>query len=404
MSVSLYIHIPFCVSKCAYCDFFSKTDLSSIDLYVDALVNEIKFRLKNSDQKIKTIYIGGGTPSLLTIQQLLKIQNAIESVCNLESDLEFTIEVNPDDIDEDYLDKLKKSKINRISCGIQSMSNKVLEFSNRRSRKQQNLTALSLLQNTWNKNFSIDLICGLPKETEKSFIQGLRKILSFNPNHISMYSLTVEDETPLGNLINKGKIEYDYDFSDALWLKSKEILENAGYFQYEVSNFAKQGFESKHNLTYWNHQTYFGVGSGATGTIYFDGGEGFRYTNTTDIFKYIKFWNNQKTIYNFNDFNLFNKQSYNFEFLKEIQDEEFIDLETSKIEYFMMGLRKISGINSCEYFDIFGSNISPVIIETFEKWQKKGLCKISKSNENVNYTLGKTGIIYLNKFLTEIIN
>lgn len=404
MSVSLYIHIPFCVSKCAYCDFFSKTDLSSIDLYVDSLVNEIKFRLKNSDQKIKTIYIGGGTPSLLTIQQLLKIQNAIESVCNFESDLEFTIEVNPDDIDEDYIDKLKKSKINRISCGIQSMSNKVLEFSNRRSRKEQNLTALSLLQNTWNKNFSIDLICGLPEETEQSFLQGLRKILSFNPNHISMYSLTVEDETPLGNLINKGKIEYDYDFSDALWLKSKEILENAGYFQYEVSNFAKPGFESKHNLTYWNHQTYVGVGSGATGTIYFDGGEGFRYTNTTDIFKYIKFWNNQKTIYNFNDFNLFNKQSYNFEFLKEIQEEEFIDLETSKIEYFMMGLRKISGINSCEYFDVFGSNISPLIIETFEKWQKKGLCKISKLNENVNYTLGKTGIIYLNKFLTEIIN
>lgn len=388
MSVSLYIHIPFCVSKCAYCDFFSKTDLSSIDLYVDALVNEIKFRLKKSDQKIKTIYIGGGTPSLLNIQQILKIQNAIESVCNFEFDLEFTIEVNPDDIDEDYLLKLKDSRINRISCGIQSMSNKVLEFSNRRSRKQQNLTVLSLLQNTWNKNFSIDLICGLPEETEQSFLQGLRKILSFNPNHISMYSLTVEDETPLGNLINKGKIEYDYDFSDALWLKSKEILENAGYFQYEVSNFAKPGFESKHNLTYWNHQTYVGVGSGATGTIYFDGGEGFRYTNTTDIFKYIKFWNNQKTIYNF----------------KEIQDEEFIDLETSKIEYFMMGLRKISGINSCEYFDIFGSNISPLIIETFEKWQKKGLCKISKSNENVNYTLGKTGIIYLNKFLTEIIN
>ncbi len=401
MSVSLYIHIPFCVSKCAYCDFFSKTDLSSIDLYVDSLVNEIKFRLKNSDQKIKTIYIGGGTPSLLTIQQLLKIQNAIESVCNFESDLEFTIEVNPDDIDEDYIDKLKKSKINRISCGIQSMSNKVLEFSNRRSRKEQNLTALSLLQNTWNKNFSIDLICGLPEETEQSFLQGLRKILSFNPNHISMYSLTVEDETPLGNLINKGKIEYDYDFSDALWLKSKEILENAGYFQYEVSNFAKPGFESKHNLTYWNHQTYVGVGSGATGTIYFDGGEGFRYTNTTDIFKYIKFWNNQKTIYNFNDFD---KRNSNLKFLKDIQDEEFIDLETSKIEYFMMGLRKISGINSCEYFDIFGSNISPLIIETFEKWQKKGLCKISKLNENVNYTLGKTGIIYLNKFLTEIIN
>lgn len=401
MSVSLYIHIPFCVSKCAYCDFFSKTDLSSIDLYVDALVNEIKFRLKNSDQKIKTIYIGGGTPSLLNIQQILKIQNAIESVCNFESDLEFTIEVNPDDIDEDYLLKLKDSRINRISCGIQSMSNKVLEFSNRRSRKQQNLTALSLLQNTWNKNFSIDLICGLPEETEQSFLQGLRKILSFNPNHISMYSLTVEDETPLGNLINKGKIEYDYDFSDALWLKSKEILENAGYFQYEVSNFAKQGFESKHNLTYWNHQTYVGVGSGATGTIYFDGGEGFRYTNTTDIFKYIKFWNNQKTIYNFNDFD---KRNSNLKFLKDIQEEEFIDLETSKIEYFMMGLRKISGINSCEYFDIFGSNISPLIIETFEKWQKKGLCKISKSNENVNYTLGKTGIIYLNKFLTEIIN
>ena len=289
MSISLYIHIPFCVSKCSYCDFFSKTNLSFIDDYVDSLLNEIKFRLDHSDKKIKSIYIGGGTPSLLKIDHLLKIQNKIENFCELTSDYEFTIEVNPDDLTESYIEQLKNTKINRISCGIQSMSDSVLEFANRRSRYKENVNALYLLSNVWENNFSIDLICGLPKETENSFFEGLDKIISYNPNHISMYSLTVEDETPLGKMINNGNIEYDFDFSDSLWLKAKKLLEEKGYFQYEVSNFSKEGFESKHNLAYWNHQAYIGVGSGATGTLYFSNGEGYRYTNTNDILKYISF-------------------------------------------------------------------------------------------------------------------
>ena len=278
-NTALYIHIPFCLSRCKYCDFFSQTEVSQtlLDAYISALCNEIKFRKdKLSIKTLKTIYIGGGTPSLLSISNIKNLFSFLKTIFPLNNEMEITIEVNPEDINEQLLQSYKDNGINRLSCGIQSMNDRALQFACRRASASENRRVLNLLSEKWGKNLSLDLICGLPCETQESFMAGLQEIISFNPNHISMYSLTIEDETPFGRMLNSGKLKYDFEFADELWLKGKNFLEKKGYHQYEVSNFAKKGFESRHNLFYWNHKDYIGCGSGASGSIYDDDGRGLR--------------------------------------------------------------------------------------------------------------------------------
>ena len=277
--------------------------------------------------------------------------------------------MNPDDVSESFIEFINQTLINRISCGLQSMNDDVLQFVKRRGSVSDNSRALDLLKSQWKKNFSVDLICGLPGESEESFFSGLNSILKYEPNHISMYSLTIEDSTPLGKMFNSGKIEYDFDFADNLWLKAKDFLEENGYDQYEVSNFSKKGFESKHNLSYWNHQSYLGCGSGATGTVYNDDGSGIRWTNTQNIERYINFWQEKSN-------------SFNIEKNDDIQELEQIDVETSKIEFFLMGLRKLSGITTKEYENIFHKPIDDKIIKVFKKWEQNNLCK-SKEYQNI---------------------
>ena len=195
----------------------------------------------------------------------------------------------------------------------------------------------------------------------------------------------------VGYQFNSGKIEYDFDFADYLWLKAKDFLEKNGYDQYEVSNFSKKGFESKHNLSYWNHKSYLGVGSGATGTVYNDDGSGIRWTNTQNVESYINFWQEKSN-------------GFSIEKNDDIQELEQIDVETSKIEFFLMGLRKLSGITTKEYENIFHKPIDDKIIRVFKKWEQKNLCKIqNEHNDSVRYSLGKNGILFLNAFLEEIV-
>jgi len=444
MNYSVYIHIPFCVSKCLYCDFYSRAQTIIADCYVpnsyiDAILNEIDYRFFNltkhftsNENKIKTVYIGGGTPSLLNEEQILKIHNYFVNKNVFTDDYEFTIEVNPDDVTEEYINILKSTCVNRISCGIQTLNQKSLDFVKRRGTVEDNLRALKLFSSQWNKNFSVDLICGLPYETEQSFFEALNKIVLYNPNHISMYSLTFEENTPITKLLDSGNLEYNFDFADELWLNSKNFLENHNFLQYEVSNFSKKGFESKHNLAYWNHQSYFGIGSGATGTFYLEtnktsnndninalnklsceqtlfdvtkdfnckkGLKGIRWVNTKNVENYIDFWTDKNNLAKINQYKF--QEFYNQNY--KIQEVEFIDFETSKFEYFLMGLRKMSGINSKEFELIFNCAIDSKIIHKFNEWNKKGLCEITNLADSVQYTLGKNGILYLNKFLEELI-
>lgn len=380
--LSVYIHIPFCLSKCSYCDFFSIVCKNKIpDEYITAICNEIN-SYKSKHYIVDTIYFGGGTPSLLYENQLQKIFLFLNECFNIVENCEISFEANPDDLNIHLLKTLENLGVNRISCGIQTLNEKSLNYVSRRANVTINKNAIDLLNLHWKKDFSLDLICGLPYETKSTFLDGLSFVENSNVNHISLYSLTVEEKTSLGNSIFNGKLDYDFDKTDELWILGKKHLENHGFFQYEVSNFCKKNKECKHNLKYWNHKQYLGIGAGATGTFYEQTGKGIRFTNIDNIEQYINFWSK-------NDFSC------------DIQTKELIDTETSIFEFFMMGLRKIGGINESDFIQIFNQEIPKKIKTTFYEWQKKGLCKINETEKT--YTLGKNGILFLNKFLEEIV-
>ena len=387
--ISVYIHIPFCLSKCDYCDFFSvKCNGTVGDEYVNALCTELTWRMQELNNsgpvQIKTIYIGGGTPSLLTKEQLAKLTDLIFSydVC---SDFEFTVELNPDDIKKELLDSLEQCRVNRISCGVQSFSQTVLKSVHRRADSAQVMAALELLMQCWRGKISVDLISGLPFETKESLLAGLKTLCSLrNQNgsgihHISLYSLCVEEDTPLYNRIQKNELAYNSDFSDSLWLEGRDFLIKHGYEQYEVSNFCLKNNECLHNMTYWQSKDYIGIGSGATGTIHKNDGSAVRTTNTKDIKLYIsspgKFTN-----------------------------VEQIDIPTAKFEFFMMGLRTFKGISKARYRQIFHEDFPDKVLQIIQGWQKKDLIAVKTGQDDEYYALTQKGILFLNTFLEQIID
>lgn len=389
-NISLYIHIPFCLSKCTYCDFFSKPQTGCInpvpDEYITALCSELKFRLEQNKEKIiSTVYIGGGTPSLLNENQIEQICNTIKEFKAIENP-EFTFELNPDDITEALLKVLWKNGITRLSVGVQSFSDSVLKSIHRRADSACIYKAFDCIKEFWPGKMSADLICGLPYETKNSMLQALKNLICYDIPHISFYSLCVEEETPLGKQINEGKVPYNQDFSDDLWIKGRDFLLQNGYEQYEISNFCKKENECKHNMTYWSHKDYIGAGAGACGTLYNSDGTGLRINNTQNIQKYISFWNN-----------------FSFTSCADIpqfpQETEKLDKDTSIFEYFMMGLRTKKGISAKEYMQIFGTSMSQKVIDIFNKWEKKGLCNCK---DNDRFSLNAEGMLFLNSLLQEI--
>ena len=385
---SLYIHIPFCISKCAYCDFFSRAQGNKIpDSYISALCNEITYRINlYKISELKTIYVGGGTPSLLSENQIITLFNHIKSKVKLSPSAEITVEVNPDDVNQKLLEVFDSCGVNRISCGIQSMNDKALKAAYRRADAFTNRNALELLRKFWKHEVSVDLISGLPGDDEKTLLASLREVCGIKPAHVSLYSLTIEEETPFGKMLSSGTLDYDFDEADKVWLSGRDFLEKCGYKWYEVSNFCREGFECRHNLAYWTHSGYLGCGSGATGTVYKEDGTGFRWTDTQNVENYIDFWNK-------ND---------DFQNICMVQNEEAIDAETSGFEFFMMSLRKTSGFAASEYENIFGKRLPEKFIELFESWQKKGLCQIQNQKDDVRYSMSRQGMLVLNRFLVEL--
>ena len=363
MISSIYIHIPFCKTKCEYCDFFSvpcgNTEIS--EEYVVSLLNELEFRLKfyNIDS-IFTVYIGGGTPSLLKNHQIKKIMDKIYSVGN---PVEVTMEVNPDDISEELLSCMQEVGINRISCGIQSLDDEVLHCVKRRGCAQSVWESLKLIKDKWKGVFSVDLISALPNQSEQSFLSGLKKVISLQPDHVSMYALTIEESTPLGKKIESGDLVYDYEKADDIWLLGRDLLLESGYLHYEVSNFSKEGFFCKHNLVYWDLKDYIGVGSGATGTVYSNKSK--RWTNITNIEDYISFWSKYDSESSFVD-------------TSSVELVEEIDLGTQIFEFFMMGLRMLKGVAYEDFVQRFNMPFPDKFLNIFNKWQKKGLSDCEK--------------------------
>ncbi|MBQ1178929.1 MAG: radical SAM family heme chaperone HemW [Bacteroidaceae bacterium] len=263
----IYIHVPFCQSRCAYCDFYSTTLLTHRAMYVDTLCRELRHRLPElQGQKIETIYFGGGTPSTLTIDELSKILRCIKESATLNNSInqEITLEANPDDLKDEYVQGLLTLPINRISLGIQSFHNPTLRLVGRRHTAQEAIDAVLRLQQAGLTNISIDLIYGLPGETIDDWSYSLDQAISLGVKHISAYHLTYEEGTRLWRMKEQGLEQpIDEEQSVLSFELLREKLLSAGYEHYEISNFAQPDYHSRHNSSYWQGTPYIGIGPGA---------------------------------------------------------------------------------------------------------------------------------------------
>ena len=259
----LYIHIPFCKSRCIYCGFFSTTMLDLRQQYVDALCQEMKMRCQGAEN-ISTIYLGGGTPSQLTTDQLRQILLRAYIYNKVEKDAEVTIEVNPDDVTERFANDLTPLPVNRISMGVQTFDDKRLRFLHRRHTAEQVTTAVDRLRAAGIKNISIDLMYGFPGETIADCEADIAKALSLQVEHISTYCLMIEEDTQLQQMLQQGNItETEEELERQMYETIINRLEDGGYEQYELSNFARPGFHSRHNSSYWDGTPYIGIGAAA---------------------------------------------------------------------------------------------------------------------------------------------
>ena len=316
--MSIYIHIPFCTQICSYCDFCKVYKNEKwIDKYLIALENEIRNNYQG--EKIKTLYIGGGTPSALSLKQLKKLFKIIR-IFTLEKDAEITIETNTEDLTKEKINFLK-TKVNRLSIGIQTFNRKVLNKLNRKL----NIENLKLAFQNFD-NINIDLMYGFQNQTKEELKQDLNKILKLNPKHISTYCLIIEANTKL--YIENYK-PLDDDSESNFYEIITKTLKKHNYIQYEFSNFAKKNYESKHNLVYWNNQNYYGFGLGASGYI-----KNERYENTRSLTEYIK--GNYKL------------ESHELSLDETLQNE------------FILGLRKIEGINKNKFLNKYKIDIKKI--------------------------------------------
>ncbi len=262
-----YIHIPFCKSKCFYCDFYSITNWNRelINHFLNAILKEIELKAQFPITKLKTIYFGGGTPSLLEPKHIQTIIDKLKTTFATDKDLEITLEINPDDVTDDYVLKLKnQTEVNRISLGIQSFLNNHLKFLGRRHDANQSISAINLFMHYGFSNISIDLIYGLPIMTLDDLKFNVDKFLEFNLPHLSAYHLTIEEGTVFGKLYKSGKLKpIDEEKSIQQYSFLIDALEKHGYLHYEISNFAKPQFISKHNFSYWTGESYIGLGPAA---------------------------------------------------------------------------------------------------------------------------------------------
>lgn len=409
----LYIHIPFCKGKCGYCDFFSENPRdvfrgSSFTMrdYIEAVSNQIEFLVSRFDVKnFSSVYIGGGTPSILGEAELELLCAAIKSSsAPFSQNAEFTIEANPESVTEEFLKAVQLGGANRFSLGIQCADDGVLKSVGRRTNRAQILEAVRLIKKNWHGQWCADFIAGLPLQTKKMLRDDLNLAFQNGAAHISLYALSLEEGTPLEKKVSSGAVKYDADFADELWLFGRDILEKLGFSQYEISNFALPGHESRHNGGYWQLRDYLGVGAGAVGTIWignrnFDFGKnsaqeknGVRFSNTRDIKEYVEFW-----------------KQFKWKVAGEIPDFpgelEPIDLQTEEKEFLMMGFRTTRGVGENEYRARFGKNLAERLGAkngTFEKWRKKELALVTQKNGDTFYSLSREGLLFLNKFLLEL--
>jgi putative oxygen-independent coproporphyrinogen III oxidase len=341
--IGLYIHIPFCKQKCSYCDFCSYANKESfIKRYIQCVLKEIievgnnnKIDFENGKDDlflVKTIYIGGGTPSLIDSKYIVQIIEDIKLNFEIDEKAEITIEVNPGTVTLEKLEDYKRAGINRLSIGLQSTHEHLLKEIGRIHTYLDFLDTFRFAREAGFENINVDLMIGLPNQTLEEVKDSIEEIVSMEPEHISVYSLILEENTPLFKKVEEGLELPNEDLERKMYWAVKQTLEQNNYIHYEISNFAKKGYESKHNLDCWNQKEYIGFGIAAHSYT-----NGIRYSNIENIEQYIKNYDEDKTEENL----VFHEKQ---------------DMEAMQKEYMLLGLRKIDGVSIQEFKIKFVAN------------------------------------------------
>ncbi|MBR5118923.1 MAG: radical SAM family heme chaperone HemW [Muribaculaceae bacterium] len=292
--MGLYIHIPYCKSKCIYCDFYSTPQVETMEQYVHSLLCEAELRKDEiACKNLNTIYLGGGTPSVMPLDLLTKLVKGLETIFDLSRIEEFTFEVNPDDVTLDYVERLKQLGVNRVSMGVQSFNDNELQAINRRHSAQQAIDAVGAIKDAGITNVSIDLIYGLPGQTLDSWQRNVEQAINLDVQHISAYNLSYEPGTRLWVMRERGKVQEVSD-EDCIAMHNTlvKMLKDADFEHYEISNFSRPGYRSRHNSSYWNFTPYLGLGVAAHS---FDGAT--RRYNPSNIKEYINTLSNGNTVF-----------------------------------------------------------------------------------------------------------
>ncbi len=355
--LGIYIHIPFCKKKCYYCDFVSYSNkCDEIGKYIESLIKEIN-DFDFSKYEVTTIYIGGGTPSFIESKYIIKILNTIFYKIENHNNIEITLEANPGTVTRHKLQDYKEAGINRLSIGLQVTQDNLLKEIGRIHTYKEFLETYKNAEKVGFENINVDLMLGLPNQTIEDLKESLEKIVCLKPNHISIYSLIVEEGTQISNLIEKGKLQLpDEKLERNMYWYVKNFLELNGFNHYEISNFAKKGKESKHNLNCWEQKHYIGFGVSAHSYI-----EDKRFCNISNLEKYIK-----------------NLEKNEIELNKIIEETQ--TLEDKKKEYMMLGFRKIEGISISKFKEKFVDNPIYLYRESLNKLVKEGLIEITLDN------------------------
>ena len=397
-NLELYVHIPFCMKKCAYCDFLSfpcdeRTQLA----YGDALIREIEYYgPKMKDYEVSTIFVGGGTPTWLDEEKMVEILDAIYTYFQLANDVEITMECNPGTLTPAKLNLYKKAGVNRLSIGLQSADDEELKLLGRIHTFNTFLKTYEMARNTGFKNINIDLMSAVPYQTAEKFLHTLQKVVRLKPEHISVYSLIVEKGTPFYDAYQMdlerqeaGQPTQILPTEDEVYriLKlTQQYLERAGYEQYEISNFAQPGFECTHNMGYWTRENYLGLGIGAASLV-----DNIRYTNISDIDSYI-----EKT----KDIRLlsFEQSQGDVSVGTNLHKEAFAVSRKAQMEEFMfLGLRMNCGVTRQKFQDTFGIPIEGIYKDALEHLKAEGLLEVragqikltEKGQDLSNYALAQ---------------
>lgn len=350
----LYIHVPFCVRKCQYCDFLSFcAGEEEREQYVKSLCNEISRATEHfpKNRQIDTIFIGGGTPSLLSIQQMEQIMGVVQRTFVIDPHAEISMECNPGTTTQERLLAYRQMGLNRLSFGVQSLQSRELSLLGRIHTRQEAIASYEMARRAGFENINIDLMSGIPEQTLESYEATLREVCQMAPEHISAYSLIVEEGTPFYELYSE-EPPVSEDIDRRMYERTKELLSTYGYDRYEISNYAKKGYESKHNVKYWSGVDYIGVGLGASSKI-----ANIRYKNESDMKTYTSKIQRGFPVY---------------------EIEEVLSREDEIAEFFILGLRKTQGVSLQEFANKFASNVEEIYGKSLVELKELGFIEQEK--------------------------